>query len=73
METVRMTTTQAIVEWLVNRYTVVDGDEAPLFAGRSVSSGTGMSHAWPRRSNRRRTASPPGAGTTSNRWPRPPG
>ena len=33
METVRMTTTQAIVEWLVNRYTVVDGDEVPLFAG----------------------------------------
>lgn len=33
METVRLTTAQAIVEWLVNQHTVVDGEEVPIFAG----------------------------------------
>ena len=33
METVRLTTAQAIVRWLVNQYTVVDGEEVPIFAG----------------------------------------
>ena len=33
METVRLTTAQAIVRWLLNQHTVVDGEEVPIFAG----------------------------------------
>ena len=33
MGTIRLTTAQAIVEWLLNQYTIVDGDEVPIFAG----------------------------------------
>ncbi len=33
METIRLTTAQAIVKWLLNQYTVVDGEELPVFAG----------------------------------------
>ena len=33
METVRLTAAQAIVEWLVNHHTVVDGELVPIFAG----------------------------------------
>ena len=33
METTRLTTAQAIVRWLVNQRTVIDGEEVPLFAG----------------------------------------
>jgi len=33
METVRLTTDQAIVRWLINQRTVVDDAEVPLFAG----------------------------------------
>ena len=33
METIRLTTAQAIVRWMMSQYTVVDGDEVPVFAG----------------------------------------
>jgi len=33
VDTIRLTTAQAIVRWLVNQRTVIDGDEVPLFAG----------------------------------------
>jgi 3D-(3,5/4)-trihydroxycyclohexane-1,2-dione acylhydrolase (decyclizing) len=33
VETIRLTTAQAIVRWLVNQRTAVDGEEIPLFAG----------------------------------------
>lgn len=33
METIRLTTAQAIVKWLINQFTVIDGEEVPLFAG----------------------------------------
>lgn len=33
METIRLTMAQAVVKWLVNQYTEIDGDEVPLFAG----------------------------------------
>ncbi|MEM9036126.1 MAG: 3D-(3,5/4)-trihydroxycyclohexane-1,2-dione acylhydrolase (decyclizing) [Actinomycetota bacterium] len=33
MDTVRLTTAQAIVRWLVSQRTVVDGEEVPLFPG----------------------------------------
>ncbi len=33
METIRLTTGQAIVRWLVNQHTVIDGVEVPIFAG----------------------------------------
>ncbi|MFQ5554625.1 MAG: 3D-(3,5/4)-trihydroxycyclohexane-1,2-dione acylhydrolase (decyclizing) [Acidimicrobiia bacterium] len=33
MQTIRLTTAQAIVKWLTAQKTVVDGDEVPLFAG----------------------------------------
>ena len=33
METVRLTTAQAIVRWLLNQYTNIDGREVPIFAG----------------------------------------
>ncbi len=33
METIRLTTAQAIVRWLLNQYTIVDGQEVPVFAG----------------------------------------
>jgi len=33
METVRLTTAQAIVRWLLNQYIVIDGEELPIFAG----------------------------------------
>ena len=33
METVRLTTAQAIVRWLLNQYTLIDGEEVPIFGG----------------------------------------
>lgn len=33
METVRLTMAQAIVKWLLNQHTVVDGRQVPVFAG----------------------------------------
>ena len=33
METIRLTTAQAIVRWLLSQYTTVDGEEVPVFAG----------------------------------------
>ena len=33
METIRLTAAQAIVKWLVNQYTEVDGEQVPVFAG----------------------------------------
>ena len=33
MDTVRLTTAQAIVRWLLNQYIAVDGEEVPIFAG----------------------------------------
>lgn len=33
MDTIRLTTAQAIVKWLLAQRTVVDGEEVPLFAG----------------------------------------
>ncbi|MEE8490322.1 MAG: 3D-(3,5/4)-trihydroxycyclohexane-1,2-dione acylhydrolase (decyclizing) [Acidimicrobiia bacterium] len=33
METIRLTTAQAIVKWLTNQFTVIDGAEVPVFAG----------------------------------------
>ena len=33
METIRLTTAQAIVRWMVNQRTVIDGEEVPVFAG----------------------------------------
>ena len=41
METIRLTTAQAIVRWLVNQRTVIDGAEVPLFAGVSAIFGHG--------------------------------
>ena len=33
METVRLTMAQAIVKWMLNQHTVVDGEQVPVFAG----------------------------------------
>ena len=33
METIRLTTAQAIVRWLVNQHTEIDGEQVPMFAG----------------------------------------
>ena len=33
METVRLTTAQTIVRWLLNQYIVIDGEQVPVFAG----------------------------------------
>ena len=33
METIRLTTAQAIVRWLLNQYTGIEGREVPVFAG----------------------------------------
>ena len=41
METIRLTTAQAIVRWLVNQRTVIDGTEVPVFAGVSAIFGHG--------------------------------
>jgi 3D-(3,5/4)-trihydroxycyclohexane-1,2-dione acylhydrolase (decyclizing) len=41
VETIRLTTAQAIVRWLVNQRTVIDGIEVPLFAGVSAIFGHG--------------------------------
>jgi 3D-(3,5/4)-trihydroxycyclohexane-1,2-dione acylhydrolase (decyclizing) len=41
VETIRLTTAQAIVRWLVNQRTVIDGSEVPLFAGVSAIFGHG--------------------------------
>jgi 3D-(3,5/4)-trihydroxycyclohexane-1,2-dione acylhydrolase (decyclizing) len=41
VETIRLTTAQAIVRWLVNQRTVIDGTEVPLFAGVSAIFGHG--------------------------------
>jgi len=41
VETIRLTTAQAIVRWLVNQKTEIDGVEVPLFAGASGIFGHG--------------------------------
>jgi 3D-(3,5/4)-trihydroxycyclohexane-1,2-dione acylhydrolase (decyclizing) len=41
VETIRLTTAQAIVGWLVNQHTVIDGTEVPLFAGVAAIFGHG--------------------------------
>ncbi len=41
METIRLTTAQAIVRWLVNQRTEIDGEEVPLFAGAFAIFGHG--------------------------------
>ena len=41
METIRLTMAQAIVRWLVNQRTVIDGTEVPLFAGVTAIFGHG--------------------------------
>ncbi len=33
METVRLTAAQAMVKWLINQYTEIDGERVPVFAG----------------------------------------
>jgi len=33
VDTIRLTTAQALVKWLINQRTVVDGDDLPMFAG----------------------------------------
>lgn len=33
MDTIRLTTAQAIVKWLTAQHTVIDGEEVPMFAG----------------------------------------
>jgi len=33
MDTIRLTTAQALVKWLINQRTVIDGQELPMFAG----------------------------------------
>ena len=33
METIRLTTAGAIVKWLINQYTEIDGERVPVFAG----------------------------------------
>ena len=33
METIRLTMAQAVVKWLTNQYTEIDGEQVPVFAG----------------------------------------
>ncbi len=33
METIRLTTAQALVRWLVNQHTIIEGEQKPMFAG----------------------------------------
>lgn len=41
METMRLTTAQAIVKWLLAQHTIVDGEEVPVFAGAFAIFGHG--------------------------------
>ena len=41
METIRLTTAQAIVKWLLAQQTIVDGVEVSLFAGAFAIFGHG--------------------------------
>ena len=53
MSTVRLTMAQALVRYLCNQFTVIDGEKVPLFPGRlRASSGTATSPASRRRSRR---------------------
>ena len=70
--TVRLTMAQALVRYLCNQFTEIDGAGTLLFAGCSRSSATATSPASARRSRRSRTRCPPGAARTSSRWRWPP-
>jgi len=65
-KTIRLTMTQALVRYLCNQFTEIDGERVPLFAGVFVSPAC-LKPYIPCK-----TSCPPGAGRMSNRWRWPP-
>ena len=73
METIRLTTADAIVRYLIAQKSVMpDGSIAPLFPGVSRSSVTATSPAWVTRSSSIKTNCRPGGDKTSRAWRSPP-
>ncbi len=68
MPTIRLTMAQALVRYLCNQFTIIDGKKEPLFAGSSASSVMATSPACRKRWRLCRTSCPPGAGRTSSPW-----
>ena len=70
---VRLTMAQALVRYLCNQHTIIDGERVPLFPGVFAIFGHG-NVTCPLRSagNPFRTACRPGAARTSNPWRWPP-
>ena len=64
----RLTMAQAIVEFLTQQHTSLDGVEQPFFAGVSRFSATATSPASARRCSRRRTGCASISRGTSRRW-----
>ena len=68
METIRLTTAQAIVRWLVNQRTVIDGVEVPMFAGVSAIFGHGNVTCLAEALEQVQDQLPSGTGTTNRAW-----
>ena len=71
MKTLRLTTADALVRWLVAQRTVIDGRELPLFAGVFAIFGHGNVVGLGNALDRLRRRSPPGAVRASRGWPSP--
>jgi hypothetical protein len=66
-KTVKLTVGQAIVRYLINQFTIIDGERHQLFAG--VFLVMVMLLAYQRPSNKFKTGCLHGVARTSNPWP----
>lgn len=70
-KTLRLTMAQALVRYLCNQFTEIDGGAFRCLRASSRSSGMAMSHAFPKPWKRCRTDCRHGAGRTNNPWRSP--
>jgi hypothetical protein len=68
MNTVRLTMSQALVRYLCNQFTIVDGEKVPLFPGVFAIFGHGNVTCISEALEPVQDACRPGAGRTSSRW-----
>jgi TPP-dependent trihydroxycyclohexane-1,2-dione (THcHDO) dehydratase len=71
MSTVRCTMAQALVRYLCNQFTIVDGEQVPLFPGVFAIFGHGNVTCLSEALEAVRIPCRLGAGRTSNRWRSP--
>ena len=68
-KTVKLTVGQAIVRYLINQYTIIDGERHQLFAGVFGIFGHGNVTCLSEPSNKFKTGCLHGVARTSNPWP----